>query len=167
MDLISKQAVLVNDPQFLKQVLDFIANGGELAEFCLLHDLSFSATLTFLRQTVERRDLYERALDDKDQWTINKVRKDLRDLASANLADMFDSDGKLLPIQSFPDSLKRAITGIKISKDGSAEIKFVDKTKLLEMLGRSAGMFKDKVEHSGKVTLESLVDASMKRDKDE
>lgn len=46
--------------------------------------------------------------------------------------------------------------GVKQTKDG-VEIKLHSKEKALELMARHFGMLKDKMEHSGKVTLEDLV----------
>lgn len=46
--------------------------------------------------------------------------------------------------------------GVKQTKDG-IEVKMHSKEKALELMARHFGMLKDKMEHSGKVTLEDLV----------
>ena len=46
--------------------------------------------------------------------------------------------------------------GVKQTKDG-VEVKLHSKEKALELMARHFGMLKDKMEHSGKVTLEELV----------
>ncbi len=46
--------------------------------------------------------------------------------------------------------------GVKQTKDG-VEVKLHSKEKALELMARHFGMLKDKMEHSGKVTLEDLV----------
>ena len=57
----------------------------------------------------------------------------------------------------------KAIAGIKEGKFG-AEVKFNDKEKALELLGRHLGMFKDKVEVSGSLEAEkSKLDALLKQ----
>jgi phage terminase small subunit len=56
-----------------------------------------------------------------------------------------------------------AIGEVSRTKDGM-KIKMYDKQKALELLGKDIGMFKEKVEHSGAVSLETLVAGSMKSD---
>lgn len=165
MDLISPLAALVNSPEFFAQICDHLAGGGTLVEFCQLHQgLSYPATLRWIRQDVVRRDLYERAQRDRDEWQIDRILRELRDMAAFDLADMLDADGNQKPFQEWPSKLQRAVSMVKKNKDGT-EVKFVDKLKALEMLGRAAGMFRDKVEHSGKITLETLVSQSMELEK--
>jgi hypothetical protein len=162
MDLISKQAEIVNDPLFFQNICDYIVGGGTLVEFCAERDISYPATLKWIRMDVTRRQLYERAQDDGDAWQIDKIRRELRDLGDIDLSLMLDEDGKQKPFSQWPHKLQRAVASIKHTKDGT-EIKFHDKIKALELMGKTAGMFKEKVEHSGKITLEQLVAKSMKK----
>jgi len=164
MDLITRQAEIVNDPLFFQNICNYIADGGTLVEFCASHDISYPATLNWIRQDNTRRTLFERAQDDGDQWQIDKIRRELRDMGDQDLSLIFDEGGKQLPFNKWPHKLQRAVKSIKHTKDGT-EITFHDKVKALELMGRSAGMFKEKVEVSGKVTLETLINKSMQKKK--
>lgn len=160
MDLTSSQAVLVNDPLFFQNVCDYVAGGGTLVEYCALHELSYPAVLRWIRTDVTRRDLYERAKEDGDQWQIDKIRCELRDLGDIDLSLMFDDQGKTRPFHLWPHKLQRSVREIETTDEG-VKIKFHDKLKALELMGRTSGMFKEKIVHEGKVTLEALVSQSM------
>lgn len=60
---------------------------------------------------------------------------------------------ELLNTDEIPEEKRAAIAGIKQGANG-IEVKLNDKVKALELLGRHLGMFKDKVELSGKVDSE-------------
>ena len=165
MDLISRQAGLVNDPAFFQNICDFIVGGGTLVEYCDLHDISYPACLRWLRTSVERRDLYERAQRDRDEWQTDKLLKELRDISSFDLGLIMNDDGTQKKFHEWPPVIQRAVKEIKHGEFG-IEIKFFDKLKSIEMLGKQSGMFKEKIEHSGKVTLETLVSQSMTPKKD-
>jgi hypothetical protein len=162
MDLITKQAALVNDPLFFQSICDYIAGGGTLVEFCVEHDISYPATLRWIRSDVVRRDRYEIALEDGSEWQIDRIKRELRDLAAVDLSRIFNEDGSQKPFHDWPSDIQRAVSSIKKGKDGT-EIKFHDKLKAIELIGRASGAFKEKVEHSGSVnlTLEKLVGQSM------
>lgn len=49
-----------------------------------------------------------------------------------------------------PDEKKKAISGIKMGKNG-IEVATCDKVRALELLGRHLGMFKDKIEVNGNI----------------
>lgn len=97
---------------------------------------------------------------------IADVIKGLLNISKADLADAFEEDGKTLKnIHKIPKRLRLALAGIdieEIREDGAfigyaKKIKLNSREKALENLGRYLKIFTDKVEHSGKVTLEDLV----------
>ena len=51
-----------------------------------------------------------------------------------------------------------AISEVSISKDGTFKFKLHDKKGALDSLSRIKGMFNDKIEHSGTVTIEQMLD---------
>lgn len=159
MDLISRQAGLVNDPAFFQNICDHIVGGGTLVEFCTTHDISYPACLRWIRQDATRRELYARSQVDRDEWQIDKIIKELTDISTFNLKDIMNEDGTQKPFHEWPSNIQRSVSSIKKGKDGT-EIKFFDKLRSLELLAKSAGMLKEKIEHSGKVTLETLVSQS-------
>ncbi len=105
------------------------------------------------------------------------VLKKLLDLATVDLAKAYDINGRLLPIHDIPEEVRIAISGIKVFEEFEGfgkdriqvgevrEIKFWDKLKALELLGKNLKLFTDKVELSGKVTLADLVAGSLVDDK--
>lgn len=86
------------------------------------------------------------------------VLRELLTFAKLDIRKAFDANGRLLPIHEIPEDVARAISGIKVfeeyegsGKDRVAigevrEVKFWDKTKGLELLGRHLKMFTDKLE---------------------
>jgi phage terminase small subunit len=57
---------------------------------------------------------------------------------------------KITPTSKLPEEKQKAISGIKMGKNG-IEIATCDKVRALELLGKHLGMFKDKVEVSGQL----------------
>lgn len=95
----------------------------------------------------------------------------LRELARIALCDIsaaFDDAGNLKPLKDIPADVRRAIAGVETRLEGNDEegfatvtkVKFWDKPKSLELIGRHLKMFTDKVEISGKLTLAQLVQAA-------
>jgi len=102
-----------------------------------------------------------------------RVLGEVAHLAHSDLLDAFNpEDGTLRALQSMPEGLRRAIASIEFTElfDGASGEKFVsgrivklklwDKPKALEMEGRHLKLFTDKVEVSGRLTLEQLVEAA-------
>lgn len=94
------------------------------------------------------------------------VIRGLMYVAELDPADLFDKDNNMLPIKDLPPEVRRAIAGFDITsttlktvgKDGeedteetthTAKIRFNDRMKGWESLGRTIAMFTDKQEIGG------------------
>ena len=96
----------------------------------------------------------------KIEITAEKVLESIYRIANVDIGDAYDDAGYLLPIKEMPESIRKSISSIKVFEEfegkGEArlkvgevrEVKFWDKTKSLELLGRHLRLFIDKVEHS-------------------
>ena len=77
----------------------------------------------------------------------DKVVRELSRIAFADVADLFDEGGRLLPIRRVPLETRRAIAGVKVKRvmEGFQQvevidIKFCDKLGALEKLCRHLGL---------------------------
>lgn len=85
------------------------------------------------------------------RWTGNQPRMDVDaaedsgevEISVANFVGLFDSD-------ELDDDTVGAIAEISQNKDGALKVKLHDKQAALVSIGRHLGMFKDRVEHTGK-----------------
>jgi phage terminase small subunit len=110
----------------------------------------------------------------KLEISADKVLQELAKLAFYDPINFFEDDGSLKRLQDLDEHTRMALAGIEVTElfegkdvpDGAQQktvyglvkkIKLADKGVNLERLGRYLKLFTDKVEHSGKVTLESLV----------
>lgn len=107
-----------------------------------------------LLRNVEVKDYIEKRIKERErrtEITQDMILKELAAIAFTDITEIVNTDGEevyIKPTATLSDMKKKAISSIKQTKDG-IEIKFHDKEKALEMLGRHLGMFKDKVEVSG------------------
>lgn len=105
--------------------------------------------------------------------TSEVVLGELLRLARCDLSLAFNEDGTLKKIHDIPEDVRRAISGWeqeelyegadgeKFSLGRTKKVKFWDKTKALELLGKHLKLFTEKVEHSLSTSLEALVLESM------
>lgn len=104
----------------------------------------------------------------RTEITADMVLKEIGRLAFADIRSLFDENGRLLPVHMLPPEVAASIASIEVvtSKvpggepvdvEHTAKVKFWDKRGSLELLGRHLKMFTDKIEHSGKIGLESLI----------
>lgn len=87
------------------------------------------------------------------QVTADDVLRELKRLAFVDFSKAYDSKGELLPVNKMPEDVRRAIAGIDlVSRRGikTKKVKFYDKAKSLEMLGRHLKLFTDVKEVTGK-----------------
>lgn len=99
-----------------------------------------------------------------------EVLRELKRIALVDVADIFDEQGRLKPLKEIPVDARRAIAGIetdelfggagenRIELGQTRKLKFWDKPKALELLGKHLKLFTDKVEVGfGDMTDEQLV----------
>jgi phage terminase small subunit len=95
------------------------------------------------------------------------VVRELAAIATADVRTLFTQDGALRPIHDLPEEVAGAIASLQISRrkdrDGlDSEIvyklRFWDKVKALELLGRHLGMFSDQAEETGTKLGRALTD---------
>jgi phage terminase small subunit len=114
------------------------------------------------------RDAVEAAMAKRAERLEVKADDVLRELlriARCDVGQAFRPDGTLLPLHEMPEDVRRAISGFEVEElyegaDGEKfslgkvkKVKFWDKTRGLELLGKHLRLFTDKVEHSGSVTV--------------
>lgn len=118
-----------------------------------------SAAARLLRN-VNVQEYIDKRMKDREKRTEVTQDRVVQELASIAFAKVTDYVGirsngttSIVVMKStddLTDDQVRAIAGIKEGANG-IEIKLNDKEKALELLGRHLGMFKDKVDISGKV----------------
>lgn len=96
--------------------------------------------------------------------TQDRVLLELARVAFVNIADVVDVDTAALRPDASPDDTA-AIAGVRVKTipgsdhDGiEREVKFADKLKALELLGRHLGMFNDKLDVSGVLPVQIVDD---------
>lgn len=99
--------------------------------------------------------------------TKERIMQELRDIGLANLKHIVvqDDDGNTdVRLAHLPDHIASALTGLSVTnKKGKRDVKInmADKQAALVTLMKMLGWFKDKVEVSGSLSLEQLIEASM------
>ena len=110
--------------------------------------------------------------------SAEKVLSRLDSMGDVDLGRAYGPDGNLLPIHEIPEDVRKCIASIEVFEEfeGTGQgrvkvgevrkVKFYDKIKANELLGKNVKLFTDRVEHSGKLTLEDLVVGSNEKDKE-
>ena len=111
------------------------------------------------------------ARSERTEITQDRVLQELARLGFSDLRNVLTSGGSLLNPQDWDDDTAASISSVEVvtnsgehgtDKDGNKiverthKIKVWDKNSALEKLGKHLGMFPNKYEHSGQVTLETI-----------
>lgn len=116
----------------------------------LVKDSRIKALIASLKaaseQTVVRRELI-----DKD-----RLEAELEYAATADVRRLFNEDGRLKGPLELDEATARSVATMKVyqPKEGAAviaDIKMIDKTTAIKMLGQQKGMFKDTTVHEHKL----------------
>lgn len=142
------------DPEQIKYLCDHVANGGSAIEFCKAKQVRYSEVMRGLRANPEYKAMYDQALADRSEWTVERWLQELNALSGYSIKDALNPDGSLKPAHEMPDELLAAIKEIDAE---NKSIKFTDKLKALELLGRKLGLFTEKREITGVLKLEDLI----------
>lgn len=102
---------------------------------------------------------------EKFDVSAEKVLQEISKLAFFDPRKLFNADGSPKGIHELDDETAAAVAGLDVSEIYNdkgpigllKKYKLADKGQNLERLGRYLKLFTDKMEHSGKVTLEDLI----------
>lgn len=92
--------------------------------------------------------------EEKSNVSVEKVLKDLKRIAECDLKDAYNEDGTLVNVRNMPEDIRKCISAIEVYEEKDREgnwigttkkIKFWDKNKALEMLGKYLKLFTEEV----------------------
>jgi len=149
-----------------------IINGGSVLDLCEMWGIGYDMMWEWVQADKDRAVLYERAVCGQNEWAIIRVLKELKAMAMADIRELYDESGKLKHPKEWPEHVARAVKSVDVFEEyeGSGKgrtfvgytkkVQTWDKLKALEMIGKYLKMFVDRVDVSGALTLEDLVDSS-------
>lgn len=137
----------------IEDVLNHVANGGSLTQYCKLVKCDYSALMKKIRANEEIHNRFKQAIEDRKEWSKERILEELKYMGSYNIQDAVNPDGRLKKIRDLPEDLARSIKEV----DADGGIKFTDKLAALRDKQKLLGLNVEQVELSGTVTLESLI----------
>lgn len=160
---------LIDDPEFVDNICASIVEGLSLTEVAHNYGVSFHSLMKFLRSDKLSSDKINQAVSDRNEWFVERVREEIKHIGTVDIRKLYDADGRLLNVQSWPDDVAKAVASVDVFEEfeGAGQerihvgdvrkVKLWDKLKALEQLGKTLGMFTEKVEHSASSSLEALI----------
>lgn len=100
---------------------------------------------------------------ERTRITADRALEEMARIAFADLRKAFDEEGNLKPIQDMPEDVARAIASVKVitnpAREGeeityTKQVRFWDKPKALEQIGKHFQMFVDNVNLNGNLQVE-------------
>lgn len=128
-----------------------VAQGGSLIDLCEAWQVVYGHVTRWIHSDETRDELYKQSLQDRNEWGKESVLNQIRMIANADIRQLFDKDGNLLPVDQWDPDIAKSVAGIDVTfdKDGNRvnKIKSNDKLKAIELFGKTIALFKEEVQH--------------------
>jgi len=168
-----KTLTKIQSKSFFPELIEHITSGGALPNLCQLLEIRYSQVVEWIYSDPDRSSRYDKALQARNEWVIQSILNELKDIGLADIRAAYDSNNTLLPVSQWPAALARTVQAVEVQEDWEGQgsnrikigetkrLKMWDKLRALELLGKNLKLFKEQVEHSGQVSLEDMVAQSM------
>lgn len=118
-----------------------------------------------LMQDPEVAEAIKAAMEERNkrlQVDADYVLQRLTEIDQLDLADIFDLDGKLLPIRQWPLIWRQMVKEVDMK---TGKVKFHDKLRALELIGKHVNVnaFREQVNHTGDINFTDMTDEELER----
>lgn len=170
---------LTDEPGFMDSICNSLIEGLALTEIAHNFGVSYSGLSRWINADKGRLEAFKDATRFRNEFFAERVREELRAIGTADIRKLYDAEGRLLPVQDWPDEIAKAVASVKVFEEFEGagqdrikvgevrEVKKWDKLKALESLGRTIAMFTDKTEVTASESLEALILAQGTKKQDE
>lgn len=168
------------DQNLLTDICGEIAGGSTLVLMAEAKGIPYKLLNRWIADDADRAKRYALALEIREQHAKDLIVAELVAYLKADVTEAFDGPN-LKTLDTMPANLRRMVAGIKFREifqmQGSGkeresvhigniiEVKFIDKTKTIELFMRNLAMLVDRKEISGTLSLADLI-AAVDGDKD-
>lgn len=118
-----------------------------------------------LMQMPEVAEAIKAAMEERSkrlQVDADYVLQRLTEIDRLDLADIFDLDGKLMPIRQWPLIWRQMVKEVDMK---TGKVKFHDKLRALELIGKHVNVnaFREQVNHTGDINFTDMTDEELER----
>lgn len=171
-NLSSPWPVLADDPTTITVICANIASGGSVLNLAKAWKVAVGVVMAWINTDEDRFKQYRMALDSRNEIAKEMVFEELQNIAHSKLSQVFKEDGTLKSPHEWPDEVDRFISSVEVDElfEGTGrertqigftkKIKLWDKMKALEMICKKLGLFTEKIEVTGKLTLADILEKS-------
>lgn len=168
---------VISKPDTMRNMYRHVANGGSIIDLCETWGARYSDVMFWVHNDAKRKSMYEDALQAQAEWAVRRVLKEVQTIGVMDIRQAYDDDGRLINPKDMSRETAAAIQSLESVEyfEGSGKdreqvgwvkkVKFWNKLDAIKMMMQNLGMLVERVEHSGRVTLEQLVEDSIKKEK--
>lgn len=163
---------VLTEPNLIDVIEHHVQMGGSLIDLCRMWSIRYADVLAWVRFDPERETRYEQALKDRDEWVFERVLSEVRALATSDIRELYDEQGRLKTPDQWPESVARAVQAVEVKEEvdpetGSVEaytkrVRLWDKQKAIETMLKVMGRLVERQHHTGEVKLEDVIVGSFK-----
>jgi len=161
-------------------VLEHIALGGTIYDIADLRGVPASKLWQIVRMLPDAAKRISQAEASGMEVTRDRNRRELGQIAYADIRGIYTESGSLRPISEWPAGAAASIASIKTKRylEGSGnnaemvevvEVKRYDKIKAIELIGKDANQFMERVQvdHTGSIELVGRLQSARQRVEEE
>ena len=155
--------VLKTDDDVIKHLCRHITMGGAITDFCEGFKIDYFTLMKTIENNKAFRSDFKIAQSARNEYVKEKVTAELLNIVSTDITEAYSSGFDVKDIESLPKNIKRLISALETSQDGT-KLKFQDKSKGLDILSKQQGMYVQKVELKADESLLGLLSQKEKKD---
>ena len=145
---------LFREPEFFDSLCEDISEGMTLYQVSEEYRIPYRMLYAWVESDETRAEAYETAVTARDANVKDRVLSGILAISETDVRDIFDENGNLKDVTKLSDAAAATVQSIDVTYDengkATKKIKQYDKTKGLELLGRSQKFFTDKIEEIGR-----------------
>ena len=171
-------ARLEQDPDLIDTICCHIASGGSLVDLAETYDIPYGWLMNWIRADKTRNERFMHSLNDRAEWAIETILRELRRLGLSDIRKLYNEDGSLKLPKDWDAETASAVAGLEVDElfEGTGrereqvghtkKVKMWDKVSALEKLGKNLKLFTERHEHTIDKKLEDIIASSMTDTKD-
>lgn len=145
-----------NAEQTMEDICVHVANGGSLIDLCRMWKIRFGDLNWWVNKDANRKKQLEQAMIAQVEWAMQRILTELRAIAFDDISEAFNADHTLKPINEWPDTLRRKVSGIEVDEifqgygDNrkyiglTKKIKLADKIRAIELMMKNLNMLTER-----------------------
>ena len=163
--IIARESLDKNPEENITSLCRHISEGGSGIDWAEAHGVPYGE-LHQWALAKPRTDRYNAALFARNEWTRQRLLGTLRDLAFADITDVYNPDGTIKPYAQWSSRSRMAVSSVEIteSRDGditTKKLKFADKLKAIELMMKNMGMLLDVIQVDNRLSVDKEAVAAL------